>query len=108
MPDPNARRDKALESIAGSLGDLVELLKKVEKNTRRTSITNHCERPYPFDVPQVQNEPGELAKDEPERVQPSGYDVFVQSQHPYFQRSPQADATDPERGSEIDGTNAVD
>jgi len=41
--DPNARRDKALENIARSLEKTVDLLSKIERNTRppRPSTANH-------------------------------------------------------------------
>lgn len=77
MPDPNARRDKALETIARELGETNSLLKKIERNTRRVTITNHPERPDPFDQPQ---EP------QPEPLVDRG-PPFPQSSHPYFKRS---------------------
>lgn len=38
MPDPNARRDKALESIARLLAENNKLLTKIEKNTRDRAV----------------------------------------------------------------------
>lgn len=44
MPDPNARRDKALETIAREFGQMNDLLKKIERNTRgRTTVPNYLE-----------------------------------------------------------------
>jgi hypothetical protein len=41
MPDPNARRDKALENIARSVDEISRLLVKIERNTRpKVQITN--------------------------------------------------------------------
>lgn len=34
MPDPNARRDKALEAIARELGHIHDTLKKIERGNR--------------------------------------------------------------------------
>lgn len=40
MPDPNARRDKALESIARELGEVNKHLKRIADNGRRVTFTN--------------------------------------------------------------------
>lgn len=40
MPDPNARRDKALESIASELKSINTILTKIERNTRCVTFTN--------------------------------------------------------------------
>lgn len=91
--DPNARRDKALESIARSLDETNKLLARIEKNTRRVTFTNH---PDPFDVPQ-QPQPGETGKDDEVPVMreldpPSPYGLFPQPKHPYLKRSPTEDS----------------
>lgn len=69
MPDPNARRDKALEDIARGLGEANKTLAKIERNTRGVNV-----KPDPFNVPQ-EPQPG---KDDP---------AYPKSDHAYFKRS---------------------
>lgn len=90
MSDSNAGRDKGLESIARSLGNIAHELKRInerlaqiEYNTRRVKFTNHpYERPDAFDVPQ-QPQPG---KDDEVPVM-SETQKFPDPSHPYLRRS---------------------
>lgn len=41
MPDPNLRRDKALEDIARSLKSIDRSLDRIAKGSRSTRFTNH-------------------------------------------------------------------
>lgn len=78
--DPNARRDKALESIARELAETNRHLKVLADNSKkRVQVTNHIVQPSPPD-PFVPT--GEEAQPAPEPE--SG---FPQSTHPYFKRS---------------------
>lgn len=69
MPDPNARRDKALEAISKELGQMNDLLQKIERNTRsKVQITNN---PY-FERSE---RPDELEKDT--LLGPNPYDPYA-------------------------------
>ena len=69
MPDPNNRRDKALEDIARSLKDIAKILSSIEHQGRKLN------RPDPFVAPQQ----------EPEALADSTF-PYAQSGNPYFQK----------------------
>lgn len=89
MPNPDYRRDKALEDIAKHLGDISKSLKVLAKNSgSTTTVFNSLQdqtRPDAFDVPQ-EPQPTSPQQDGPR--EPSG-PTFPKSDNPYFkQRRP--------------------
>jgi len=87
--DPNARRDKALESIARELANIAHeskrtnnWLSQIERNTRRPQP----ERPDPFDVPQEESTEGPQTPSGVSSANAEGL-RFPQSSNPYFKRS---------------------
>lgn len=90
--DPNARRDKALETIARELGEANKLLARIERNTRR--VTFKDSPPDPYDVPQ-QPQPGK-SEDKPAWMTDVRVPIppevvperkFPEPTHPYLKRS---------------------
>lgn len=86
--DPNARRDKALESIARELGETNKLLKQIERNTRRVTFKNTPEREEPpTEYIPVVDPPTEMIPQMTINVQEPPPN-FPEPVHPYLRRSP--------------------